>query len=75
MAEPRKESLIDLMAFAKDVATEPSSTLKRTLQAIRVHLGMQVAFVSEFTDGRIVLREVDAPGSSKPGSASAIRIA
>ena len=62
MAEPRKESLIDLVAFAKDVAVEPSSTLKRTLQAIRVHLGMQVAFVSEFTDGRIVLREVDAPG-------------
>jgi hypothetical protein len=23
MAEPRKESLIDLVAFAKDVATEP----------------------------------------------------
>jgi hypothetical protein len=62
MAEPRKESLIDLVAFAKDVATEPGSALKRTLRAIRVHLGMQVAFVSEFADGRIVLREVDAPG-------------
>jgi EAL domain-containing protein (putative c-di-GMP-specific phosphodiesterase class I) len=62
MAERGKESLIDLVAFAKDVATEPNSTLKRTLQAIRIHLGMQVAYVSEFTDGRTVLREVDAPG-------------
>jgi len=62
MAEPRKESLIDLVAFAKDVANEPNSTLKQTLQAIRIHLGMQVAFVSEFTSGQIVLREVDAPG-------------
>jgi EAL domain-containing protein (putative c-di-GMP-specific phosphodiesterase class I) len=62
MAEPRKESLIDLVAFANDVAHEPSSTLKRTLQAIRIHLGMQVAFVSEFTGDRIVLRELDAPG-------------
>jgi EAL domain-containing protein (putative c-di-GMP-specific phosphodiesterase class I) len=62
MAEQRKESLIDLVAFTKDVAGEPSSTLKRTLQAIRIHLGMQVAYVSEFTNGRTVLREVDAPG-------------
>ena len=31
MAEQRKESLIDLVAFTKDVAGEPSSTLKRIL--------------------------------------------
>jgi hypothetical protein len=37
-------------------------TVKRALQAIRSHLGMQVAYVSEFVDGRSVFREVDAPG-------------
>ena len=62
MAEPDKESLIDLVAFAKHVAGEPIGTLKRTLRAIRLHLGMQVAYVSEFVGDHTVFREVDAPG-------------
>jgi EAL domain-containing protein (putative c-di-GMP-specific phosphodiesterase class I) len=57
-----RESLIDLIALAKGVVDEPNSTLKRTLEAIRRHLGMQVAYVSEFVDGRSFFREVDAPG-------------
>lgn len=32
------------------------------LASIRKHLGMAVAYVSEFVDGRAVFREVDAPG-------------
>jgi EAL domain-containing protein (putative c-di-GMP-specific phosphodiesterase class I) len=63
MAEDQKtRSLIDLVAFATDAGNQPNSTLKRTLEAIRHHLGMQIAYVSEFTNGRTVFREVDAPG-------------
>ena len=40
----------------------PDSILKRSLQAIRAHLGMEVAYVSEFVGARTVFREVDAPG-------------
>ena len=39
------------------------SQLGELLAAIRTHLGMEVAFVSEFVDGRRVFRHVDA-GSS-----------
>jgi EAL domain-containing protein (putative c-di-GMP-specific phosphodiesterase class I) len=37
--------------------------VNRTLQLIRSHLGMDVAFVSEFVGGRRVFREVVAPGN------------
>ncbi len=37
-------------------------TVKRALQAVRSHLGMEVAYVSEFVGRRSVFREVDAPG-------------
>jgi EAL domain-containing protein (putative c-di-GMP-specific phosphodiesterase class I) len=62
MAEQGKGSLIDLVAFTKDVANESNGTLKRTLEAIRQHLGMQVAYISEFKDNQTIFREVDAPG-------------
>jgi hypothetical protein len=62
MAELGKESLIDLVASTTGVTDEPNSTLKRTLAAIRLHLGMQIAYVSEFKNGRTIFREVDAPG-------------
>jgi hypothetical protein len=39
-----------------------SSMVKRSLQAIRVHLDMEVAYVSQFVGDRTVFREVDAPG-------------
>jgi EAL domain-containing protein (putative c-di-GMP-specific phosphodiesterase class I) len=35
---------------------------RRALQAVRTHLGMEIAYLSEFVDGRSVFREVDAPG-------------
>lgn len=62
MAGQGKQSLIDLVAFTEAIAREPHGALKRTLEAVRQHLGMQVAYVSEFTGGRTVFREVDAPG-------------
>ncbi|MDB5576827.1 MAG: diguanylate phosphodiesterase domain with sensor [Bradyrhizobium sp.] len=62
MAAQGKASLIDLVAFSEGMAKEPSGALRRTLEAVRQHLGMQVAYVSEFSYGRTVMREVDAPG-------------
>jgi EAL domain-containing protein (putative c-di-GMP-specific phosphodiesterase class I) len=44
--------------------------IKRALVAIRTHLGMDVAYVSQFETDRTVLRVVDAPGREhiiKPG--------
>ncbi|WP_291865085.1 EAL domain-containing protein [Bradyrhizobium sp.] len=62
MAEQGSDSLIDLVAFTQAMAREPNGALKRTLEAVRQHLGMQVAYVSEFSRDRTVFREVDAPG-------------
>jgi EAL domain-containing protein (putative c-di-GMP-specific phosphodiesterase class I) len=45
-------------------------TVQRALESIRTHLGMSVAYVSEFVDGKSVYRAVDAPGLEdklKPG--------
>ena len=49
--------------------------LQRMLSAIREHLGMEVAYISEFVDDRSVFREVDAPGLEhliKPGDSRAL---
>lgn len=37
-------------------------TIKQALESVRTHLGMQVAYVSEFVGDDSVFREVDAPG-------------
>lgn len=62
MGRAGRGSLIDLVALTRSTHEQTSDTLKRTLEAVRNHLGMQVAYVSEFADGRTVFREVDAPG-------------
>jgi EAL domain-containing protein (putative c-di-GMP-specific phosphodiesterase class I) len=36
--------------------------VRRALQAVRSHLGLQIAYVSEFVGDEIVFRELDAPG-------------
>jgi EAL domain-containing protein (putative c-di-GMP-specific phosphodiesterase class I) len=41
---------------------EPPGTIRQMLDAVRRHLGMEVAYVAEFVDGYSVFREVDAPG-------------
>jgi len=40
--------------------------LNRVLQAIRAHLGMDVAFISEFAGGRRVFRQMDAAVGNAP---------
>ena len=52
---------MNLVPFiTRAVAIDENSTqLNRILRAIRTHLDMDVAFISEFTDGHRVFREVD----------------
>lgn len=42
--------------------------LQQVLRALRKHLGMQIAFIGEFRDGRRVFRYVDADGERGPVS-------
>lgn len=63
------ESQTDMLAFAGGGAPGESMA-KRALRAMRRHLGLQVAYVSEFVGDVAVYREVDAPGLEhliKPG--------
>src|SRR5262245_65961443 len=56
-------------------APNQDDMVKASLQAIRTHLDMEVAYVSEFVGDRIVFREVDAPGLEamvKPGDSRSI---
>ncbi|WP_108398345.1 sensor domain-containing phosphodiesterase [Devosia submarina] len=52
----------DLRGLTAALDEQAENSLKRTLEAIRVHLGMQVAYVSEFVGDQTHFREVDAPG-------------
>jgi EAL domain-containing protein (putative c-di-GMP-specific phosphodiesterase class I) len=50
-------------------------SIRHQLAAVRRHLGMEVAYVSEFVAGRSVFREVDAPGLAaliKPGDSRSL---
>ncbi|MGQ7792513.1 sensor domain-containing phosphodiesterase [Faunimonas sp. B44] len=52
-----------------------ATTVERALQAVRAHLGMEVAYVSRFAGERTVFRAVDAPGNEgilKPGDSNPI---
>lgn len=62
MAPTSKEALHRLVTAHGGAAATAEGTVARALQIIRAHLGMDVAYVSEFVDGRSVFREVDAPG-------------
>ena len=59
---PVKTALYNLIAANGEAASSEGGAVKRALQVIRSHLGMNVAYVSEFVDGRSVFRAVDAPG-------------
>jgi EAL domain-containing protein (putative c-di-GMP-specific phosphodiesterase class I) len=49
--------------MASAALADPSNdVVKRFLQAIRAHLEMEVAYVSEFVGNRSVFRQIDAPG-------------
>ncbi len=64
----------ELSSLIVDLAERPSElSLARILDTVRAHLGMEVAFISEFVDGRRVFRQVEAavatpvkPGGSDP---------
>src|SRR5271154_2344916 len=59
--DTERSAFYELMASV--ALTGPSNdVVKRFLQSIRAHLGMEVAYVSEFVGNRAVFREVDAPG-------------
>lgn len=52
-----------------------SDTIQRALQAVRTHLGMEVAYLSEFVGNNSIFRVVDAPGLEdmiKPGDARSL---
>lgn len=60
----------DLRGLTTALDDKAEYSLRRALEAVRVHLGMQVAYVSEFVGDLTVFREVDAPGLEhviKPG--------
>lgn len=46
----------------RPAALGAADVIQEALVAIRNHLGMEVAYFSEFVDGRSVFRRVDAPG-------------
>jgi EAL domain-containing protein (putative c-di-GMP-specific phosphodiesterase class I) len=59
-----------LYSLIASAGSPEGGMVKRSLQAIRAHLGMEVAYVSEFVGSQSVFREVDAPGLEaliKPG--------
>lgn len=62
MAEDSDKTPLHSLMAAVGQASPGNSMVKRSLEAIRTHLGMEVAYVSEFVGNRSVFREVDAPG-------------
>ena len=60
----------DLKGLTTALDGNAEHSLRRALEAVRLHLGMQVAYVSEFVGDRSYFREVDGPGFEhvvKPG--------
>ncbi|MFN4097859.1 MAG: EAL domain-containing protein, partial [Sphingomonas sp.] len=57
----QSSALREIIAHASD-RSSPDAVISRALQAVRAHLGLQVAYVSEFVGNDSVFRVVDAPG-------------
>lgn len=67
IARSQEKSLSDyLPAMIADPAESGTDDITRILEAVRSHLGMDVAFVSEFLDGRRIFRHVGARGKASP---------
>lgn len=67
MIAPLTRSLSDaFFARAPTAESSPGHRLARALGAIRTHLGMDVAFVSEFEGGRRYFRHVDSSHPRSP---------
>lgn len=54
--------LSDIVGALQTSDDDNDSSIRRALKAIRAHLGMEIAYVSEFVGNSTVFREVDAPG-------------
>lgn len=75
MPNSKDEDLSRLLAETLRSDAGATGMVKRSLQVMRRHLGLQVAYVSEFVDDRSVFREVDAPGLEaliKPGDSRSL---
>ena len=75
MHDNNNEDLSRLLADTVHADAEAPGMVRRSLQVMRRHLGLQVAYVSQFVDGRSVFREVDAPGLEaliKPGDSRSL---
>ncbi len=62
--------LLDALAAGPPAAEGRPELIRRMLSSVREHLGMEVAYVSEFVENDSVFRTVDAPGLEhmiKPG--------
>lgn len=53
-------NLLDRIGGMPADATD--SLVKRSLESVRAHLGMDVAYLSEFVGDETIFREIDAPG-------------
>ena len=52
-----------------------SNTISQALESVRKHLGMEIAYLSEFIDGQSIFRVVNAPGLEdliKPGDSHSL---
>lgn len=67
-------SIVDCLARPAHMDGDPS-IVQKVLQSVRQHLGMEVAYVSEFVGNDSVFRTVDAPGLEaliKPGDSRSL---
>lgn len=70
-----KRDLPEAMADIVSRRSDAELTVQRALQAVRTHLGMEVAYLSEFVGDMSVYRSVDAPGLEhliKPGDSRSL---
>jgi EAL domain-containing protein (putative c-di-GMP-specific phosphodiesterase class I) len=67
MNDTRPENAVDHLLASLSKSSSPiDDAVHRVLQAVRSHLGMDVAFISEFQDGQRVFRYIDAAGREAP---------
>lgn len=58
--ETRGTNLVQLIRGGPPDAVQAPASLEHILRAVRTHLGMEVGFISEFTEGRRVFRYVES---------------
>ncbi len=63
LSQARREAL-SLLAPNDDTQGASSSGIQSMLNAVRTHLDMDLAFISEFADGRRIFRDVDSRAGS-----------